>query len=539
MSGVIKPYIIVFNTKELALIIAEYLSSLDIYKLFNVLFRHTKNYDIAIRYIYGKLYSEMIDSYGMVFITNRIIKMGHTYKYTYRKNMQFSAEEICIRNMLFEKFNIPTDEESDEDIDEESDEEGYGVGYANAEEAAESYKAEADLYKAEADIYKKNKITSLYYLLYDNGYTALLNRFIVDGIVVSPYECTHSNIRRKTIHYYGNEQTLRIALRYSKYDMIKQILSDMEYLSANHKYNFNFIWNNNNILYESLAKSDIVGFQIMIDFAINHKKFKFLLLQISDEDVEYSSNNSFCSIFHQKNAHHPAAADPYPNMGDDRVTQEDQKNVLFYALFTDLINIKSWQHLVHLRNLGNFDASDFIIAKEDDRPHFVFSEKFENYIDDQFNMLQQYCIENMKNLVFFNIINMAMINSTYNINIFNPYTKQNADGESSTTFLLFELLSIPYKNNKLFLMMFLITKKLYSTVEFDKNFKYYIKDNKLIINHKCNMAGLKGCTIIEYIKDIICCRYNNGKIFSRNGVYDDLDFAFFINLILCYKLFLY
>jgi hypothetical protein len=349
MSEVIKPYIIVFNTKELALIIAEYLSSLDIYKLFNILFKNNKNCNTAINYIYGKLYSEMIDSYGMVFITNRIIKMGHTYRYTYRKNIQFSAEEICIRNILFEKFNIPTDEESDEDIDEESDEEGYGIGYANAEEAAESYKAES--YKAEADIYKKNKITSLYYLLYDNGYTALLNRFIVDGIVVSPYECTHSNIRRKTIHYYGNEQTLRIALRYSKYDMIKQILSDMEYLLAKHKFNFYFIWNNNNILYESLAKSDIVGFQIMINFAINHKKLKFLLLQISDEDVAYSNNNSFCDS--NGNNAHPAAADPYPHMGDDRIIQDDQKNVLFYALFTDLANIKSWQHLEQLRNLGN------------------------------------------------------------------------------------------------------------------------------------------------------------------------------------------
>ena len=529
MSEVIKKHIIVFNTKELVLSIAEYLPSLDIYKLFNVLLYPSCNCDTAINYIYSKLYDCMIDAYGMLFITNRIIKMGHTYKYTYRKNIQFSAEEICIRNMLFERFNIPTDEESDEENDNESDEEGYGVGYVNAEEAAESY-------KAEANTYTKNKITSLYYLLYDNGYTALLNRFIVDGIVVSPYECTHSNIRKKTIHYYGNEQTLRIALRYSKYDMIKQILSDIEYLSV--KCNFNFIWNNNNILYESLTKSDIVGFQIMIDFAINHRKLKFLLLQISDEDVAYSSNNSFCSIFHQKNAYHPAAADPYPNMGDDRVTQENHKNVLFYALFTDLINIKSWQHLGQLRNLGNFDASDFIIAKEDDNPHFVFSERFQNYIDGQFNMLQQYCIKNMENLVFFNTINMAIIKSKYNIKIFDSYRKQNADGESSTTFLLFELLSIPYKNNKLFLMMFLITRKLCNTVEFDKNFKYYIKDNKLIINHKSQMAGLRGCTIIEYIKDIICCRYNNGKIFSRNGV-DDLDFAFFINLILCYKLFLY
>lgn len=533
MSEVIKKHIIVFNTKELVLSIAEYLPSLDIYKLFNVLLYPSCNCDTAINYIYSKLYSEMIDAYGMLFITNRIIKMGHTYRYTYRKNIQFSAEEICIRNMLFERFNIPTDEESDEENDNESDEEGYGVGYVNAEEAAESYKAEAS-YRLEA---KKNKITSLYYLLYDNGYTALLNRFIVDGIVVSPYECTHSNIRRKTIHYYGNEQTLRIALRYSKYDMIKQILSDIEYLSV--KCNFNFIWNNNNILYESLAKSDIIGFQIMIDFAINHRKFKFFLLQISDEDVAYSSNNSFCSIFHEKNTYHPAAADPYPNMGDDRVTQEDQKNVLFYALFTDLINIKSWQHLGQLRNLGNFDANDFIITKADDRPHFVFSERFENYIDVQFNTLQEYCVQNLENLVFFNAIKMAIINSTYNIKFFDSYRKQNANGDSTITFLLFELLSIEYKNNKLFLMMFLITRKLCNTVEFDKNFKYYTQHNKLIINHKCHIVGLNGCTIIEYIKDIIYYQYNSGKIFSRDGAYDDLDFACFINLILCYKLFLY
>jgi hypothetical protein len=528
MSKVMKKYI-VFNTKELALTIAEYLSSLDIYKLFNVLFMGNKNCNTAISYIYGKLYSGMIDAYGMTFITNRIIKMGHTYKYIHQKNIQFSAEEICIRNILFEKFNIPTDEESDEDIDDESDEEGYGVGYADANEAAESY-------KAEADIYKKNKITSLYYLLYDNGYTALLNRFIVDGIVISPYECTHSNIRRKTIHYYGNEQTLRIALRYSKYDMIKQILSDIEYLSAKSKPNFSFIWNNNNILYESLAKSDIVGFQIMIDFAINHKRFKLLLLQISDEDVAYSSNNHFCSIFHETNAYHPAAADPYPNSGDDRIIQEDQKNALFNALFTDLANIKSWQHLGQLRNLGNFDESDFIITKEgveNNRPHFIFSKRFENYIDEQFNMLQEYCVQNMENLVFFNAINTAIINSAYNINFFDSYQKKNASGDSITTFLLFELLSIQYKNNKLFLMMFLITRKLHSGAKFDKNMPYNTKNNTVIINHKCQIVGLNGYAIIEYIKDIIYYQYNNGKIFNR---YNDLDFACFINLILCYKL---
>jgi hypothetical protein len=273
----------------------------------------------------------------------------------------------------------------------------------------------------------------------------------------------------------------------------------------------------------------------MINFAINHKKLKFLLLQISDEDVVYSNNNSFCDS-NGDNAH-PAAADPYPHMGDDRIIQDDQKNVLFYALFTDLANIKSWQHLEQLRNLGNFDASDFIITKDaaENSLHFIFSERFQNYIDDQFNALQQYCIEQLENLVFFNAINAAMIN---NINFFDSYQKQNADGESITTFLLFELLSIQYKNNKLFIMMFLITKKLYNAVEFDKNFRYYKPHNRLIINHKCQILKLNGCTIIEYIKDIIYCLYDNGKIFNKNGAYDDFDFAYFINFILCYKLFL-
>jgi len=99
-------------------------------------------------------------------------------------------------------------------------------------------------------------------------------------------------------------------------------------------------------------------------------------------------------------------------------------------------------------------------------------------------------------------------------------------------------LSIQYKNNKLFLMMFLITKKLCNAVEFDKSVKYHTKNNKLIINHRCQIVGLNGCTIIEYIKDIIYCQYDGGKIFSRNGAYDDFDFAYFINFILCYKLFL-
>ena len=51
-----KKYAMVFNTKELAICISEYLSALDIYKLFNVLSLN-KNYNTVINYIYNKLYN--------------------------------------------------------------------------------------------------------------------------------------------------------------------------------------------------------------------------------------------------------------------------------------------------------------------------------------------------------------------------------------------------------------------------------------------------------------------------------------------------
>uniref|UniRef100_A0A6C0HZR8 Uncharacterized protein n=1 Tax=viral metagenome TaxID=1070528 RepID=A0A6C0HZR8_9ZZZZ len=535
---------IVFNTKELLLNIAKYLSSLNIYQLFNAILQHINNYDMAINYIYTKLYNGVKyltkpDIQLLTSITARAIRMGHTYTYAFQTNIQFSPEEICIRNIMLETFNISSivDNESDEE-EYESDEEDYEAGEVdNDVDNAANADANATANATAHSCIRSNKITSLYYLLYDNMYLSLLNRFIIDGIVISPFECTHSNMRRKTIHYYGNEQTLRIALRYKKYDMIQQILSDIEYLSV--KFNLTFIWNNNNILYESLNNSDIIGFQLIINFAIKHRKLKYLLLQISDEDVAYSNDNSFRgdlalrgeSMYNRYNPH-PSAVELYPNNGDDRVVQEQQNNALFYALFIDLINIESWRHLGQLRKQDNLDASNVIIVEKDGRPNFILSEKFQNYIDIQFNMLQQYCIDNLENLEFFNVINMAIRESS-NIYVFHPYRKQNRNGNNREVFLLFELLSIEYKNNKLFLMMFLITKNMKN---FDPNFKYHTKTNILTINKNCNIIGLNGCTIIEYIKAIIHFEYNNGKIFGNTV--NDIDFAYFINLILCYKLFI-
>jgi hypothetical protein len=198
--------------------IVEHLSSKEILNLFLLSKSFTNclntTYDKIIYKIYKKLYSlfkfkNKLNFDILMNHTIKLIKMEHMPKYYSNANTQFITDEIIIREIIY-------------------------------------------------NIVKFQNITSIYYLLYQSGFYELLNRFIVDEIVISPYECTLSNTVRKTLHYYGNEQTLRMAVRFKQHNMIKKILSDMKYISKNRNFSnvWWFIWNKNNVLYEaSFSKS--------------------------------------------------------------------------------------------------------------------------------------------------------------------------------------------------------------------------------------------------------------------------------------------
>jgi len=482
-----KKFLTVFNTKELLFNIAEYLTSSEIYQLLQInkllqIPLINTNYDYLINEIYFKLYKHCKIKKHLnllVLMTNRVINMGHTYSYKFCKNVEFLTEEICIRNILFEEFN-------------------YEI------------------------------ITSLYYILHECGCNSLISRFVSDKIIASPYECTHSNIKRNTEHYYGNEQTLRIALRFKNHDIISKILSDIEQLSTPDTI-FNFMWSNCNMLYESIYNMDIIGFKLILDFAKKHNKISYLLLESSNDGLQYSNYNHLYESYININNYRIQNAimiDPYPHYDDDNV-QDYGNNALLYALHVDLSTVEdlwNWD----LYRPEYLDRNDFIIHKQDDKIDFVFSKKFEDYLDLQFFSIINYCDSIIDQFKFFNIINEAIKES--NINIFSPYKKKYYNCNYNV-YLLIELLAEHYKNTNLFLMISLIIEKVYCANKFNICDKYYTQYYKVInIDYKY-LSNLNGGVLIDYIKLTICHIYEKNNIFAGNNT----NFIYFINLLLCYK----
>jgi hypothetical protein len=496
--------------------ILEFLPANKIYEIINILYNDTvrdKYYEI-INIIYFKLYKKLYDSHlinnrdisALVYNTYNVFIMGHSYIYSHKKNIKFSHEEICIRNIIFRKFN--------------------NIGVYDVDDFLyNQLKIECKCNFIDDDEFECNcqpKITSLYYLLYKGGYHDLVSRFVGDGIVISPFECTHSNVKRNTMHYYGGDHTLRMALRFQNYNMAHCILYHIEYLLSKRELFNTIFWNNNNVLYECLYlnNNDIIGFNIMLNFAKKHKFLKKILLEISDQDMSHSNDNNFIDYTSENKF-----GDRYgDNIGDDNIIQEYCSNLLIDSLSKDLhvlfdnyfqINGHGWDWGV----ISNFNNGDFNIVNKKD---FNISDKFIKYLDMQFYKLIEYCMENIEQMTFFNTINSML--QEYHINIFSLYYKRKANGIQKNEYLLLELFKIKSKNQDVFLILFLILEQLYNVEKINKNFSY--NKNFTIIN-----KFSKNFTIIEYLKDIIYCDLYNEFTFN-----DSDNFVFFVNYLLCYRL---
>ena len=534
---------------DILIAILEFLPAYEIYDIIRILYidNFIEKYYEVISIIYFKLYNLLYernlinnnDIRALVYNTHNVFFMRHSYIYEYQKNIQFSPEEISIRNIIFRKFNnigiYGKDKDGEHEFLYNYSKIGCNCSCKCYVTNGEAHEVSDESSECECDFECTcNKITSLYYLLYDTGYKNLVSRFIGDQIVVSPFECTHSNIKRTTMHYYGGDQTLRMALRFQKHDMIYSILLHIQFLKSKKKI-FSFIWNNNNVLYECLDLDDylgITGFTIMLDFAKKHHNLKKILMT-SDVDMSHSNDNSFSERddhmgYSDGGGRYAIGGDTY-GIYDDNIDRKYSSNLLIDALLKDLeimfsryfqINGYNWDWGVNeYITILDFNIHDFNINVNCGDIHFVISEKFKKYLDNQFDRLIEYCEENIESMKYIHTINLYLQD---NINIFSSYIKKLSDGHTINYYLLIELFEIKFKNRNLFLTLYLILNKLNNPVKMDKDFLY----PQNIYN-----GFNKKFTIIEYLKSII---YHD--LYDEYSFLEGSTFVHLVNYLLCYRL---
>lgn len=455
----------VFNTNELLIHMIEYLPSRDILKLFLI----KKNMPEDIIYeIYYKLYLSLQPVLKISLknikllshLTRQIIENGYKLKYSNHLKL-FSTEEICIRKILFENVN-------------------------------------------------SSNIISLYYLFYNYKFYSILSRFISDGIIISPYECSFNKK-----FYYGNEQTLRIALRFKQHNMIKQILSDVKYIATENNLKiFWFITKKNNILYESISNNDIEGFKIIINFIhLNTQPnfVKFIILQSSDTDSQLYNNVQLNNtVFHVEPnlLTHALKYDNYRlfNTWDWNILKPNNLSSNDFQIYIKLLIIQP--NTTTLINATTAITKNKIVIK--------YSPVILNYINYQYTQIINHIEKNINNLKFVNVLDEYL--NINNINIFNDN-------------LLLTLLS--QKNQYLFMVIYLIIKKnkdnfdihhIYKNDEY-QNIIYFYQNNGYQNNGYQNEY-----TIVEFLE---CLIYSYRNVYQNNIN----DFIQFINLLLIHKLF--
>lgn len=461
---------IVLGNKTLLFEIVEYLPSGEILNLFllSKLFTIHLNttYDNIMYKIYRKLYLPLkiksrLNFDILIMMTIRLIKLGNKLTYVYRKNIKFSEEEVSIRNIIY-------------------------------------------------SIVKVENITSLYYLLFANGFYQLLNRYIVDDIVVSPYECTLSNHlededEEETIitrlHYYGNNQTLRLALRFKQHNMIKKILSDIKYITKNKNINIlEFIWGDN-ILYESVYNDDYEGFYIMINFirCINQRKYFILDKTDSNSNIQTSNSNLLCYTL--------------------------KKNI------DKMFNNWNWNKYYPIGlNSNDFIISEFATSSED--TNFIISERFSEYLKNQRSDLISHFETHRRSV---NLKQFCLLTATLHIGErIDIYSYIN----DNIRYLLPHLiLDNSFNNNKnIFIILSIIIHYFDNfNIDFVYDVKYlYYKFARVIYNN--NDTEIQNysndCNILEFISNLITELYISCNIFTSN------KFIYFVNLLLIHRMLL-
>lgn len=467
--------------------IVEYLSSKEILNLFllSKLFTNCLNttYDKVIYKIYKKLYLPLkvknkLNFDILIIMTIKLIKIENAPNYIIQKNSQFTTEEIIIRQIIY-------------------------------------------------NIVKYENITSIYYLLYENGFHQLLNRYIIDKIVISPYECTLSNTIRKKLHYYGNEQTLRMALRFKKHNMVKQILSDMEYIMKNNS--LWFIWNDHNVLYESIYNNDYVGFEIMVEFIVKKDKRRHFILEISDSGISTSDMNEY-----------DIESDNRHTEMNDNYFSHFNKNALTYTLIKNINAIfKNWDWIKYFPL--NLDSNDFIISE--DSNNFIISERFLEYMNNQKkDIIQHYKkYSKSKNLTQFRLL-VSILNIPDRVDIYSHII--NDDGYDSGYYLLPYLIVNTKLNchKNIFIILCII-------FHYFDNFNIDFIYHQLISDFICRCPYLGGfhdthpntCNTLEYITHLIKRVYVlcDDIFMFRDGRFIHHDrFIYFVNLLLIHNMLL-
>ena len=468
--------------------IVEHLSSKEILNLFllSKLFTSYLNttYDKIIYKIYKKLYlpfnfKNKLNFDILMNHTIKLIKIEHVPKYYRNTNIQFITDEIIIREIIY-------------------------------------------------NIVKYQNITSIYYLLYQSGFYELLNRFIVDEIVISPYECTLSNTVRKTLHYYGNEQTLRMAVRFKQHNMIKKILSDMQYISKNRNFpNAWFIRNKNNVLYESIYNDDYVGFHLIAIFMYQINKRRCFILERSDAHIALSDINDYDNNW-----------DSFPNihteMNDNMA--HISKNPLIYTLkknISKIFNNWIWQYPL------NLDSNDFVIFENN---NFIISERFLEYMDIQHKDIIKHFKQNnaTSDLNQFRLL-VFILNSSNRVNIYSHINNQedNIDDGWGYDLLPYLIADNTFNgNNHIFIILCIIfhyfdnfnIDLIYNDISSDYGSMCRLYLNTYFINSFPNT-----CNILEYVTYFIRGVYSScDDIFMiRNNRFIHQDrFIYFVNLLL-------
>lgn len=468
--------------------IVEHLSSKEILNLFLLSKSFTNclntTYDKIIYKIYKKLYSPFKFKNKLNFDilmnhTIKLIKMEHMPKYFMNTNTQFITDEIIIRDIIY-------------------------------------------------NIVKFQNITSLYYLLYQSGFYELLNRFVVDEIVISPYECTLSNTIRKTLHYYGNEQTLRMAVRFKQHNMIKKILSDMQYISKNKNF-VNvlwFIWDQNNLLYESIYNDDYVGFHLIAQFIYKINKRRCFILERSDRHIALSDINDY-------DAHDDCLPYTHTEMNDNMA--HINKNPLIYTLkknISKMFNNWIWQYPV------NLDSNDFVISENN---NFIISERFLEYMSNQHRDIINHFKQNWitEDLYQFRLL-VAILNSPNRVDI---YSNIIVNGDEDYDLLPYLIVDNTFNgNNNIFIILCiifhyfdnfnidLIYNRILDCDDIRSMYRLYLNRDYINSNSLPNQ-----CNILEYITYLIQGVYvscNNIFMVRNNRFIHQDRFIYFVNLLL-------
>ena len=466
--------------------IVEYLSSKEILNLFLLSKSFTNclntTYDKIIYKIYKKLYSPFKFKNKLNFDilmnhTIKLIKMEHVPKYFMNTNIQFITDEIIIREIIY-------------------------------------------------NIVKFQNITSIYYLLYQSGFYELLNRFIVDEIVISPYECTLSNTVRKTLHYYGNEQTLRMAVRFKQHDMIKKILSDMQYISKNRNFDVSwFIRNQNNVLYESIYNDDYVGFKLIAQFIYKINKRRCFILERSDAHIALSDINNYDINYD---------CFPYIHTEMNDNIAHINKNPLIYTLkknISKMFNNWIWQYPL------NLDSNDFIISENN---NFIISERFLEYMSVQHRDIINYFKQNnaTSDLNQFRSL-VGILNSPNRVDIYSHIDNQEDNIDDGQGYYLLPYLIIDNTfngNNHIFITLCII-------FHYFDNFNIDLIYNRIrdyshmprCLNTDFINSFPNTCNILEYITYLIRGVYgscDNIFMIRNNRFIHQNRFIYFVNLLL-------